>query len=56
MWDDHDYGKNDGDYSNPIKIPHKQVYLDYIDEAKDSERRLRGDRYGIYDDYQILMS
>jgi alkaline phosphatase D len=36
IWDDHDYGMNDGDARNPIKIPQKQIFLDYLDEPKDS--------------------
>jgi hypothetical protein len=42
---------NDGDARNPIKIPQKQIFLDYLDEPKDSQRRHRGDEHGIYDDY-----
>ena len=32
IWDDHDYGVNDGDSRNPAKIRMKQIYLDYLDE------------------------
>jgi hypothetical protein len=32
IWDDHDYGVNDGDSRNPAKIRIKQIYLDYLDE------------------------
>eukprot|EP00347_Sterkiella_histriomuscorum_P005565 403356122 len=55
IWDDHDYGKNDGDATNPIKLNNKQVYLDFLDEPQDSPRRHRGDNTGIYEDYQIKL-
>ena len=32
IWDDHDYGVNDGDSRNPAKIRIKQIFLDYLDE------------------------
>lgn len=56
IWDDHDYGKNNGDASNPVKIEQKQMCLDYLDEPKESERRWRGDDNGIWDDYEIKLS
>ena len=48
IWDDHDYGVNDGDARNPFRIEQKQLFLDYLDEPQTSERRLRGDDNGIY--------
>jgi hypothetical protein len=47
---------NNGNYKNPNKVEMRKVYLDYIDEPKDSERRHRGDQHGIYDEYQIKMN
>ena len=32
IWDDHDYGVNDGDARNPFKVNQKSVYLDYLEE------------------------
>ena len=43
MWDDHDYGLNNAGRGNPIKVENKRVFLDYIDEPQDSERRKRPD-------------
>lgn len=45
-WDDHDYGKNDGDARLPIKDESQQVLLDFLGVPKDSPRRLRK---GVYD-------
>lgn len=53
MWDDHDYGVNDGDGSSPIKIEQKQMYLDNLDEPESSELRNRGDEHGIYSYYKV---
>lgn len=50
-WDDHDFGINDGGKSNPIKEEMRQIFLDSIDEPKDSTRRTRKD--GIYTSYYI---
>ena len=36
IWDDHDYGLNDGDETNPFKNFQKQLYLDYLDEPDNS--------------------
>lgn len=48
VYDDHDYGENDGgkDYLN--KDPSKALFLDFIGEPKDSPRRKRD---GIYTSY-----
>ena len=56
VWDDHDYGLNDGDSSNPFKVGQKQIFLDYLEEPKYSQRRLRGDQHGIYEEYQLKLS
>lgn len=30
-WDDHDYGRNDGGFENPIKKEAQQLFLDFLD-------------------------
>jgi alkaline phosphatase D len=52
VWDDHDYGINNGDKTFKMKGEMRDLYLDFIGESKDSERRLERDR-GIYQDYLI---
>jgi len=32
VWDDHDYGVNDGDARYKNRVMQKQVFLDYMDE------------------------
>lgn len=46
IWDDHDYGQNDGNKYNPHKYKIQQMFLDAIDEPKNSHRRFMDD--GIY--------
>ena len=45
-WDDHDYGVNDGGADYPAKELSRQLFLDFWDEPKDSQRRSRD--WGIY--------
>lgn len=52
IWDDHDYGQHDGDFSNPDKEFFKKHYLDFIEEPADSPRRDRPDG-GIYTSYYL---
>ena len=40
VWDDHDYGINNGDKHFEHKEAFRDKFLDYIDEPPDSERRL----------------
>src|SRR3546814_10928491 len=40
-WDDHDYGRNDAGAEYPMKRESKQIFLDFFDEPRDSERRTR---------------
>jgi alkaline phosphatase D len=47
VWDDHDYGINNGDKTFKRKNELREIYLDFIGEPKDTERRLERDR-GIY--------
>ena len=51
VWDDHDYGIGNGDWSFVGKEVFKQLYLDFIDEPAESERRIEG--WGLYQDYII---
>jgi len=50
IWDDHDYGQNDGNKYNPHKNLIQQLFLDFLDVAKDSPRR---NQSGIYFSYKI---
>lgn len=49
IWDDHDYGVNDGGIEYPSKEASRQVMLDFWNEPEDSDRRTRPD--GIYTSY-----
>lgn len=46
IWDDHDYGVNDGDATYPKKEESEAIFLDFFNVDKDSPRRKRP---GIYD-------
>ena len=46
IWDDHDYGKNDAGGEFPAKAGSQEVFLDFLNEPKDSIRRKTP---GIYD-------
>ena len=39
VWDDHDYGLNNGDSRNVYKKEAQQLYLDFLDEPANSPRR-----------------
>ncbi len=47
-WDDHDFGKNDAGRHYKKKEQSKQIFLDFFEEPKNSERRKRK---GIYTSY-----
>jgi alkaline phosphatase D len=49
-WDDNDYGKKNGGKEYSKKIESQQIYLDFLDEPKDSPRR---HREGIYCSYLL---
>jgi alkaline phosphatase D len=49
IWDDHDFGQNDGGADYPQKEASRQVMLDVFKVAQDSPRRTRED--GIYTSY-----
>lgn len=38
VWDDHDYGQNDAGKNYPYKVQSKNIFLDFFEEPKDSER------------------
>ena len=46
VWDDHDYGINDGSSDFSLKEESQQLFLDFFDEPANSERRSTP---GIYD-------
>jgi alkaline phosphatase D len=48
MWDDHDYGENDGGADFPMKEESRRIFLDFWQEPADSPRR---DRDGVYASY-----
>ena len=50
-WDDHDYGKNDGNRNFKKKDYFKKLFLDFIDEEKYSIRRK--ENRGIYYSYSF---
>ena len=39
IWDDHDYGENDAGNEYPRKAESQQIFLDFLGEPKDSDRR-----------------
>lgn len=47
-WDDHDFGWNDAGRHYPFKKESKELFLDFFDEPKNSERR---NHDGIYTSY-----
>lgn len=49
-WDDHDYGENDGGKEYPFKKESKEIFLNFFNEPKDSERRKHE---GIYTSYML---
>jgi hypothetical protein len=46
IWDDHDYGENDAGREFPQKAESQKLFLDFLGEPKESERRKTP---GIYD-------
>lgn len=47
-WDDHDFGWNDAGRHYPFKEESKEIFFDFFDEPKDSDRRKHK---GIYNSY-----
>jgi alkaline phosphatase D len=50
VWDDHDYGLNDGGEENPIKVEARSIFADFFDVPVDDPMRSREGTYraGIY--------
>ncbi|MBC6696510.1 alkaline phosphatase D family protein [Hymenobacter puniceus] len=48
-WDDHDYGRNDGDRHYPFKAQNQQLALDFLQEPANSPRRQQEGIYAAYD-------
>lgn len=48
VWDDHDFGENDGGDAYPMKRQSRDVFLDFWNEPKDSPRRKRDGVYAAY--------
>lgn len=51
VWDDHDYGANNENKHFPHKELSKKLFLEFLDEPKDS---LRFKREGIYESYEFV--
>lgn len=51
VWDDHDYGVNDGGIEYEHKEETQRMLLDFLDEPADSPRRLQE---GIYTSYRFV--
>ncbi len=50
IYDDHEYGKNDSGIDTPMKKPSMQLFLDFVNEPKQSPRRQQP---GIYTSYRF---
>ncbi|MDJ1500099.1 alkaline phosphatase D family protein [Xanthocytophaga agilis] len=48
IWDDHDYGVNDGGMNYPKKTESQQLMLDFLGEPATSSRRKHEGAYGSY--------
>lgn len=48
VWDDHDYGVNDGDSSSLIKEEQKEIYLDALEAPQEDIRRTVRKSEGLY--------
>lgn len=46
IWDDHDYGVNDGGADYPIKAESEEIFLDFFNIDQESPRRKRPGIYG----------
>ena len=49
-WDDHDFGENDAGKNYPFKEKSKELFLNFFEEPKKSDRRIHP---GIYTSYMI---
>ena len=50
IWDDHDYGINNGDKTFPAKVGSRDAFYDFLDISKDSKFR---EREGAYQSYRF---
>eukprot|EP00743_Colponemidia_sp_Colp-15_P007648 GILK01008275.1.p1 GENE.GILK01008275.1~~GILK01008275.1.p1 ORF type:complete len:423 (-),score=39.30 GILK01008275.1:95-1363(-) len=48
VWDDHDYGKNNGDRTFEMKAKVQEIFLDFVGEEPDSPRRLQEGIHAAY--------
>eukprot|EP01083_Nonionella_stella_P208779 757426_1 len=48
IWDDHDYGEDDGDHTNPNKHEAKQALLSFLSVPNDDPRRSRNGMYSFH--------
>lgn len=48
VWDDHDYGYNDGDHTHPARDDAQRLLLNFLDEPEDSMRRQQKGVYATY--------
>jgi len=48
IWDDHDYGKNDGGEEFEMKVESQKEFLDFMDVSKNSSRRSRKGIYAVH--------
>jgi len=53
VWDDHDYGTNNGDRTFKHKHEMRELFLDFIKEPQNTLRRREKQR-GIYQDYLVV--
>lgn len=49
VWDDHEYGLNNADKNFPHKDLSKKLFLEFLDEPKNSDRYQREGIYASYD-------
>lgn len=47
VWDDHDYGVNDGGKEYPMRAESQQLFLDFINASSTDVRRTREGTYGM---------
>ena len=52
IWDDHDYGFNDGGKNWPVKDKKKELMLEFLDEPENSPRRKHD---GVYISYNYFL-
>jgi alkaline phosphatase D len=54
VWDDHDFGLNDGGSDFPRKEAYRKMFLDFMDTPLDSPLRSEKSK-GIYQDFVIIL-